>query len=198
MAIHRTPPGCKNQGVEEPGDYHALQDSYPVMRMTSTNSDCKLLAITAIVASVTLLGCTSSENTRSKNAESDGQVDVGYGTQSEADVSGSVVTLDADSLQRSRPAATVAEMLRGRVSGVRVTQEGNGLKIRIRGRTSIYGSSDPLYVLDDVPIQTGPGGVISFLNPNDIESITVLKDAASTAIYGARGANGVILIKTKR
>ncbi len=166
--------------------------------MTFPYVDYKVLAITAIAACISLAGCASSDNTRPQKADNDVQVNVGYGTQSEGDVSGSVVTLDADSLQRSRPAATVAEMLRGRVSGVRVTEEGGGLKIRIRGRTSIYGSSDPLYVVDDVPIEPDPGGVISFLNPNDIESITVLKDASATAIYGARGANGVILIKTKR
>ncbi|MBT8400737.1 MAG: TonB-dependent receptor plug domain-containing protein [Rhodothermia bacterium] len=153
--------------------------------------------IAAISITVAFLGCASSESTQSGNAADEVEVGIGYGTQSQADISGSVTTISADSVQRTRPASTVAELLRGRVSGVRVTQEGDGLRIQIRGRSSIYGNADPLYVVDDVPIAPGPGGVVSFLNPNDIESITVLKDAASTAIYGSRGANGVILIKTK-
>ena len=158
-----------------------------------------LLAITAI--GVVGAGCSSSNETTTSStdqSENGDPVNVGYGTQERDDISGSVATVDADQAQKERPAGTVAEMLQGRISGVRVTREGGGLKIRIRGRASIYGNNDPLYVIDDVPIQPDPGGVISFLNPHDIQSITVLKDASATAIYGSRGANGVILITTKR
>ncbi|MDX1429084.1 MAG: TonB-dependent receptor plug domain-containing protein, partial [Rhodothermales bacterium] len=156
-----------------------------------------LIAITAISLAAVAIGCSSSKKAATETTD-DKQVEVGYGTQSESDISGSVATVDAEEALKERPAGTLEELLKGRVSGVRVTREGGGLAIRIRGRTSISGGNDPLYVLDDVPIVPDPGGVISFLNPHDIESITVLKDASSTAIYGARGANGVILIKTKR
>ena len=105
--------------------------------------------------------------------------------------------------------------MQGRLSGVKVTTNeggpGSGLKVSVRGTSSINGSNEPLYVIDGVPMQkdvaTGSsGGVYSSLpsdpmsgiNPNDIESIEVLKDASATAIYGSRGANGVVLITTKQ
>jgi len=72
-----------------------------------------------------------------------------------------------------------------------------GIAVRIRGATTINGSTEPLYVIDGLPIQAGPGGSLVGINPHDIASIEVLKDAASLAFYGMRGANGVILIKTK-
>lgn len=90
------------------------------------------------------------------------------------------------------------KVLQGRVAGVTVTRTADGIAVRIRGATSVYGNSDPLYVLDGMPIQPGPNGALAGLNPHDIESIKVLKDVADTAIYGVRGANGVIVIKTKR
>lgn len=90
------------------------------------------------------------------------------------------------------------EILKGRVSGVTVTGTQGGIAVRIRGISSFYGSNDPLYVLDDVPITPGPGGALNGITPHDIESIKVLKDPADTAIYGMRGGNGVIVIRTKR
>ena len=72
-----------------------------------------------------------------------------------------------------------------------------GIAVRIRGVSSFYGNNEPLYVLDGMPIQPGPNGSLTGINPYDIESIKVLKDPADTAIYGIRGANGVIVIKTK-
>jgi TonB-dependent SusC/RagA subfamily outer membrane receptor len=90
-------------------------------------------------------------------------------------------------------------VLSGRVAGVVVTRASDGgLAVRIRGSSSIAGNNQPLYVLDGMPITPGPGGSLTGLNPSDIESIKVLKDAAETALYGSRGANGVIVIKTKR
>lgn len=91
------------------------------------------------------------------------------------------------------------KVLQGRIAGVTVTRAADGgIAVRIRGASSIYGNADPLYVLDGVPIQAGPNGTLTGINPYDIESIKVLKDPAETAMYGVRGANGVILIKTKR
>ena len=136
---------------------------------------------------------------------------VGYGTTLEKEFSGAASTIDAEAIERL-PATSTDQMLQGNASGVQVTSSsgtpGGGVSVRVRGQTSISASNDPLYVIDGVPVvsgnlqQSGFGGqgqnALAALNPNDIESIRVLKDAASTAIYGARAANGVVLITTKR
>ncbi len=89
--------------------------------------------------------------------------------------------------------------LMGKVPGLEVTRTPDGwVAIRIRGPSSFFGSGEPLYVLDGVPITPGPNGRITGLNPRDIDSIEVLKDPDQTAIYGVRGGNGVIVIKTKQ
>jgi TonB-dependent SusC/RagA subfamily outer membrane receptor len=103
----------------------------------------------------------------------------------------------SEDIQRA-PGQSVEEILKGRVAGVTVTRVDGGIAVRIRGATSLYGSNEPLYVLDGIPIAPGPGGSLTGIDPYDIESITVLKDPADTALYGMRGANGVIVIKTKR
>lgn len=122
---------------------------------------------------------------------------VGYGTQKKAVTTGAISKVKASDLE-SMPVMRVEESLRGRTSGVTVVggsgQPGDGATVRIRGITSIN-NSEPLYVVDGVPID---GGGISYLSQSDIESIEVLKDAASAAIYGARSANGVILVTTKK
>ena len=93
----------------------------------------------------------------------------------------------------------IEKVLQGRVAGVSVSRSADGgIAVRIRGATSIYGNSEPLYVLDGMPIQPGPNGTLTGINPYDIESIQVLKDPADVAMYGVRGANGVIVIKTKK
>ncbi|HJU68264.1 MAG TPA: TonB-dependent receptor plug domain-containing protein [Gemmatimonadaceae bacterium] len=103
----------------------------------------------------------------------------------------------AEDIERA-PGQPIEEILKGRVAGVTVTQGEGGLVVRIRGVSSFYGNNEPLYVLDDVPITPGPGGVLRGISPHDIESINVLKDPSETALYGVRGTNGVILIRTKR
>ncbi len=100
--------------------------------------------------------------------------------------------VDMERARSGKPPARVSDILKGRVSGVRVTEGPNGVVIRIRGA-----AGDPLYMIDGVPVTPRPGGGIPFLNPYDIESIHVLKGAFATAQYGSRGANGVIVIKTK-
>lgn len=105
--------------------------------------------------------------------------------------------ITSEDIQRA-PGQSIEEILKGRVAGVTVTQGEGGIAVRIRGATSIYGSNEPLYVLDGVPITPGPGGSLTGIDPYDIESIEVLKDPTDTALYGMRGANGVIVIKTKR
>jgi iron complex outermembrane receptor protein len=109
-------------------------------------------------------------------------------------------TVTSEEIERkSGSNQTIAEMLQGRVSGVTIEETTDGgITVRIRGASSVYASSEPLYVVDDVPVQPGPNGVLRGINPHDIESIHVLKNPADTAIYGMRGANGVIVIRTKR
>ncbi|OUO54944.1 SusC/RagA family protein [Parabacteroides sp. An277] len=120
---------------------------------------------------------------------------VGYGTVRKADLAGSVSVLSSKSF-KDQPIIQVSDALQGRVSGVQVQNSGvpgGTVKIRVRGSGSINRSNDPLYVVDGIVRQSGLTG----LNPEDIQSMQVLKDASSTAIYGSRGANGVVLITTK-
>ncbi len=120
---------------------------------------------------------------------------VGYGTVRKADLAGSVSVLDNKSF-KDQPIVQVSDALQGRVSGVQVQNSGvpgGTVKIRIRGSGSINRSNDPLYVIDGIVRESGLTG----LNPEDIQSMQILKDASSTAIYGSRGANGVVLITTK-
>ena len=103
----------------------------------------------------------------------------------------------AEDIERS-PGVPIEELLMSRFPGIEVSRAPDGgIAIHIRGTISIHGSTEPLYVIDGVPIRPGPGGSLTGINPHDIESIEVLKDAASTTMYGLRGANGVIVIKTK-
>jgi iron complex outermembrane receptor protein len=140
-------------------------------------------------------------------------VAVGYGTQRKEAVTGSVATVNADEADVGQITAPT-ELIQGRVAGVQIVQNdgspGAGANVRIRGGTSISASNEPLYVIDGVPINNTeteptsfgqnnslPRNPLNLINPSDIESMTVLKDASATAIYGSRGANGVILITTK-
>src|SRR6266566_4279896 len=122
---------------------------------------------------------------------------VGYGTQARRDVTGSVASVGGDDVHEV-PKANAIEAIKGRVPGVDIVTSGNnpgdGISIRVRGTRSLTASNDPLYVLDGIPMSGGIGD----LNPNDIESVEVLKDASATAIYGSRGANGVVLITTRQ
>lgn len=122
---------------------------------------------------------------------------VGYGTVRKSDVTGSVASVDADELMKRNP-ITLEQGLQGMAAGVQVVRTSGdpegGVTVRIRGTATINNSADPLYVVDGIMVGTSA----SFLNPNDVESIEVLKDASATAIYGSRGANGVIMITTKK
>jgi TonB-dependent SusC/RagA subfamily outer membrane receptor len=108
-------------------------------------------------------------------------------------------TVTAETIEKSPQTESVEKILAGRVAGVTVGRAPDGgITVRIRGTSSIYGNNEPLYILDGMPIAAGPGGSLQGINPHDIDSIRVLKDPADTAMYGARGANGVIVIKTKK
>lgn len=108
-------------------------------------------------------------------------------------------TLTADDVERAAAGGQPIEStLDGRVSGVTVTRTSGGIAVRVRGATSFNSDAQPLYVVDGMPIAAGPGGALSGINPSDIASIKVLKDAADLTMYGSRGANGVVVITTKR
>jgi len=129
---------------------------------------------------------------------------IGYGTQQKSDLTGAVGSVKNEALME-RPAASMPQMLQGRIAGVNVAvnsgRPGGRANIRIRGTSSISSNNDPLYVIDGVILNmTGLANgshPIDYINPENIASIEVLKDASATAIYGARGANGVILVTTK-
>ncbi len=130
---------------------------------------------------------------------------VGYGTRRKLETTGSIASVKAEELTQT-PIANVAQGLQARVAGVQVSQNsgapGGNISVRIRGTNSINGTTEPLFVIDGVQISNGGDmnnmSPLSQINPNDIESIEILKDAAATAIYGARAANGVVMITTKR
>jgi TonB-linked SusC/RagA family outer membrane protein len=122
---------------------------------------------------------------------------VGYGTQKKSQMTGAISSVGSKEIQEL-PITNARQALQGRAAGVDVVQPGSkpgaGPHIRIRGRRSFNASNDPLYVVDGIPLSSG----IDDINPNDIVSMEVLKDASATAIYGSRGANGVVIISTKR
>jgi TonB-dependent SusC/RagA subfamily outer membrane receptor len=138
---------------------------------------------------------------------------IGYGTVKKSDLTGSVSSVKAEDI-KAVPVTSFDQALQGRAAGVQVTQmsgkPGAETSIRIRGTTSINAGNEPLYVIDGMLVNSDAGDMstgvtlgprisaLSAINPNDIESIEILKDASATAIYGSRGANGVVLITTKR
>lgn len=144
-------------------------------------------------------------------------VAVGYGVQRKSDLTGASNRISEKDMNKSLASSPV-EMMQGRVAGVNITQNngepGGGMTVRVRGSSSIRSGQEPLYVVDGIPLDNsnltpsggsaagyGSGGSknpLGFINPEDIESIDILKDASSTAIYGARGANGVVLVTTKK
>lgn len=130
---------------------------------------------------------------------------IGYGTQKKGDATGSVTAVSSKDFNRGT-IASPQELLIGKASGVQITTgggaPGEGATIRIRGGSSMSASNDPLIVVDGIPLDNagvaGMGNFLNTINPNDIETFTILKDASATAIYGSRASNGVIIITTKR
>src|SRR5690606_37478395 len=126
-----------------------------------------------------------------------------YGTVKKSDLTGSVADISGESL-RNMPVPSIDQKLVGQVAGVQIQQvsgaPGAGTSVKIRGSGSLGAGNEPLYVIDGMPYSSGLNqnvNPLTFINPNDIEKITILKDASSTAIYGSRGANGVIMITTR-
>ena len=143
------------------------------MTCSSPRVTLSILLLGALAAA----GCVSGGSTRTTHA------------------TGPMVT--ADDMERN-PDQAIEKTLEAKVPGLLVTRNADGtVALQIRGAASFYGASTPLYVIDDVPIAPGSTGILTGINPYDIETIKVLKDPADTGIYGIRGANGVILITTK-
>jgi TonB-linked SusC/RagA family outer membrane protein len=170
------------------GQYTLTVEDNAILVFTMLGFDAKEVPVN----NLTKINVTLSQDIKALNEV----MVIGYGSKNKSTFTGSAITLNAEDLNKS--SLSVANLLQGRAAGVQVSQNngtpGAALSIRIRGTNSINADSEPLYVIDGFPTNAGVGFT---LNPEDIASMTILKDAASTAIYGARGANGVIMITTK-
>lgn len=165
--------------------------------MESKGRRARLVALAGGYAIALGAGCGAATSPP-RAAPGPDSVAIGYGTQPAREVTGSIASLSGRDLENQR-AFTVEELLRGRVPGLHVYRKPNGdIGLRVRGEGSIYGNSDPLLVIDGVPISGRLSTALLGLSPRDIARIDVLKDAGAAAIYGSRGANGVVIITTKR
>jgi TonB-linked SusC/RagA family outer membrane protein len=168
------------------------------IRVRSTNDTLSFMRIGFARQLVPLDGRTTVDVRLRATAVTLGEiVTVGYGTQKRSDITGSVASVSTEQIE-NKPNTSVIQALEGRIPGVNVTTTGSGaeptLAVQIRGRSSITANASPLVVVDGIPFN----GSISDINPEDIASLEVLKDASAAAIYGSRGSNGVLLITTKK
>ena len=125
------------------------------------------------------------------------EVQVGYGTQDRDELTGAVSSIRGE--DAGREVTNIIDLMEGRLPGVTVRRLGNGdVSIRVRGASSFMGGGEPLFVIDGRPVMTPASSALMAISPRDIVRIDVLKDAGATAIYGSRGANGVIVITTRR
>jgi TonB-dependent SusC/RagA subfamily outer membrane receptor len=150
-----------------------------------------------VLSTVVAAGCANMSSGREAGDESpEGEVRIGYGSQDRAEVTGAVATVRAEDL--GREITSLEELFRG-LAGVTVRRlPDGGISLRVRGSSSFSSGGEPLFVINGVPIHAAPGQALMGVSARDITRIEVLKDAGATAIYGSRGANGVILISTKR
>ena len=195
--------------VVEQGTTNGITTDVNGQFQLSVNSAESIVTISFIGYETKALAANSSELQRVVLAEDSAMIDdivvIGYGTVKKEDMTGSVVAVKADDLNRGAVVST-QDMMQGKVPGLQVVPGDGGPnsapKMRIRGISSFNASQDPLIVIDGVPIASDMGGgmtnPLSLVNPNDIDSFTVLKDASATAIYGSRASNGVIIITTKK
>ena len=193
VKVKETPQGVitdinGNFSVRAPKNGHLI--------VSSVGYTTKTVALSGATLPLKIVLSESAENLKEV-------VVVGYGSMQKKDLTGSVSTLNAKNFQKGA-ISTASDLLVGKIAGVQITPEGSpgaGGRIRIRGGASLNASNDPLIVIDGVPIEntavSGAPSILSSLNPQDIASMNVLKDASATAIYGSRGANGVIVIKRK-
>ena len=148
-------------------------------------------------AFLTLAGCHATPKSPAAPSPSSTAVQVGYGTQDRRDVNAAVSSATGEKMRTNSP-RTVVDMLVGRFPGVEVRALPNGsASIRIRGSRSFKATDEPLIVVDGIPQHVGAQALMD-MNPQDVQSIEVLKDAAASSVFGSRGANGVILISTRR
>ncbi|RYY60915.1 MAG: TonB-dependent receptor [Chitinophagaceae bacterium] len=214
-----------NEGKPLPGSTVSLKEN-PASAVTSDNDGKFTLTVPAgkFTLMVSSVGYISKEvpsdgqtqfviRLTENQAELSNVVVIGYGSSRKSDLTGSVVSIKSEEL-KAVPVTSLDQALQGRAAGVQVTQisgkPGAETSIRIRGTSSINAGNEPLYVVDGLLISSDGGDVsvggtrgprispLSSINPSDIESVEILKDASATAIYGSRGANGVVLITTKR
>ncbi|MBL7747693.1 MAG: TonB-dependent receptor [Chitinophagaceae bacterium] len=174
---------------DENGDFSISAPGNSTLVITAVNFESKEVAVnsrTTVNVTLTLLAKMESE-----------VVVVGYGTQRKEAITGSVASINGDRM-REVPSPNISQALQGRIAGVEMSQTstrpGATMQIRIRGTRSLSADNNPLIVLDGIPFM----GSIADINPNDVKSIEILKDASATAIYGSRGSNGVILVTTDK
>ena len=166
--------------------------------MAFPSTSGRVLAGALIAFSTATGACAPALQHRSAKAPVD-SVSVGYGQQDPRNVSTAVSSIRPDERDNSA-AISLEQLIEGRVAGVEILRDGSGrVSLRIRGTNSLTSSSEPLYVIDGTTVQAGSfSDALSGVNPRDVARIDILKDAAATAIYGSQGANGVVLITTKR
>lgn len=152
----------------------------------------------ALVAALGAAGCARGGHHESASPSRD-TVSVGYGTQERRDVTSAIASV-TPSESDNAGAVTLEQLIEGRVSGVEVLRlGGNQISLRIRGSNSVMASTEPLYVVDGMRVRAATfSEAMSGINPHDVARIDILKDAAATAIYGSEGANGVVLVTTRR
>ena len=166
---------------------------------TGTENPTLVVSYIGYAVQEIVIGARTTINVSLKSTISDldAVVIVGYNTVKKSDVTGAVVSIGAEEI-RSRPVTNALQAIQGKAAGVDITSNerpGQLGSILIRGVRSLTASNSPLFVLDGIPLQAGG---IEAINPNDIETIDILKDASATAVFGSRGANGVVLVTTKR
>lgn len=176
-----------------------LKIHYPVEYEIRNNTVVLRKTVTKSVSQKDVLSTAKTDTLSTKEKKIDEVVLIGYGTQKKKDVSGSIASLGAKDIT-GMASSNFGEMIAGKATGVQVTQSnatpGSSPTIRIRGIGTLTAGVNPLIVVDGFPLSEGSD--INSIDPASIESIDILKDAASSAIYGSRGANGVILIQTKQ
>ena len=183
---------------ERPGEPW-LQGVYLSLRegaMTSSTIGRATLRVTPVAMAVLLGSACASGGAPPRPSEPMHEVRVGYDTRERVEITGSVGSITAEEIAGQR-VTRVEEMIQGRFAGVHVVRMPNGqLSLRIRGTSTFLGNSEPLIVIDGMPVHGS--NALTGLNPHDVARIDILKDAGATAIYGSRGANGVVIITTKR
>ena len=160
----------------------------------------RLAAPASALAGMLLAACHNGPNSPKLPAAGGGDsVQVGYGTQARRNVLGAISSIDGDSARKGGTMTSMFDMLEGRVPGLEVRRLSGGvLTLRIRGSRSLLANGEPLLVVDGIPIEGAAGSALTDMDPRDVKRIEVLKDAGSLAAYGSRGANGVLLVTTRK